>query len=307
MLKYFFFIKIIIAFIYSSLSLADEHETSNENNYTHISQRENSKQNQHDYFYSDELLSIYNFNYIMPITYSANVNNSIETSSFEYPNSDIEYRPEQLDFNFSNVEIKYQLSLLLLTYKGNGWRLYTYYEQLSFWQAYDRDNSSPFREINYNPGIFIHTEGIKLSNNRVINFNLGLDHESNGQGPLLSRSWNRVIGSANLWINRNDHLQIALWYRLEDKKDDNPDLVNYVGIGEFSYVNTTDIITFKINVGGNWIRGHPYGELNLGFRFNEKKDTVNANLFFQLYVGYAESLIDYNHSISRIGMGIVLN
>lgn len=63
---------------------------------------------------------------------------------------------------------------------------------------------------------------------------LGFAHQSNGQSNPLSRSWNRVTlgagferGDFSLQLRDNQRIRVQ-------GKDDNPDLVDYIGRGEVS-------------------------------------------------------------------------
>lgn len=62
-----------------------------------------------------------------------------------------------------------------------------------YWQACNHEESSPFREINYTPELFVakpvdwdwgpvHSELLEL----------GIRHDSNGRNVPTSRSWNRI-------------------------------------------------------------------------------------------------------------------
>lgn len=67
------------------------------------------------------------------------------------------------------------------------------YIQTSFWQANNREASSPFRETGYQPEIMaVAPLSLDLLGSKLRFVNLGLVHESNGQGFFLSRSWNRT-------------------------------------------------------------------------------------------------------------------
>ena len=64
----------------------------------------------------------------------------------------------------------------------------------SYWQMYNSDISSPFRETNYQPEIFygfINDLKVGEWTNRV-NI-IGIEHQSNGRTQPLSRSWNQNL------------------------------------------------------------------------------------------------------------------
>ena len=106
-------------------------------------------------------------------------------------------RPTREDeSSIDDTEIKFQLSFKLslmddLLLEND--HLYFGYTQLAYWQAYNNDSSSPFRETNYEPEIFWRltrpTQRFGFSSQEI---DVGVVHESNGRSQLLSRSWNRV-------------------------------------------------------------------------------------------------------------------
>jgi phospholipase A1 len=61
------------------------------------------------------------------------------------------------DYDFEDVEAKFQLSVKgrLLTTDDRRWGLWFAYTQQSQWQVYSSDISSPFRETNYQPEVFV--------------------------------------------------------------------------------------------------------------------------------------------------------
>lgn len=194
------------------------------------------------------------------------------------------------------------------------------YTQKSFWQAYNEEESNPFRETSYNPEIFYRIipgddrlqflgSGPIMSN---IGFDMGFEHESNGQDMPDSRSWNRAYltpfyagGDLLIWLK--------LWYITEDsKKDspdgvkgsDNPDIADYMGYSEFNikYQFAGDQL-IHLMARGNMREGKGAGYLTWSIPVT--KDGV----FFmvQAFHGYGDSLIDYDRSITRVGAGFMLS
>jgi phospholipase A1 len=206
------------------------------------------------------------------------------------------------------VEIKFQISIKIplthdLFMEGDG--LYAGYTQKSFWQAYSKEISSPFRENNFNPEIFYRMkldEEVLGLNARILT--LGFEHESNGRAEPLSRSWNRIYG---IVVAEKSNLTLALkaWYRIPEKasEDNNPDITTYLGYGElyayYKYDSHTLGMMFRPAFSGGFKPG-----LQLDWSFPLFK---NLQGYVQYYNGYGESLIDYNHYSNRIGVGIMLN
>lgn len=65
------------------------------------------------------------------------------------------------------------------------------YTQKAIWRLYD--DSSPFEENNYNPELY-YARRIDREHWKEITF--GVEHESNGEGGVDSRSWNRIYAQA---------------------------------------------------------------------------------------------------------------
>lgn len=188
--------------------------------------------------------------------------------------------------------------------------IYFAYTQISFWQAYDRNNSAPFRETNYNPELFYRTNRFPFYGGQV-GADIGFEHESNGQKPPISRSWN-LIYACPYYYHSDFLLYLKLRYRLpEDPKespnaaigDDNPDITDYLGYSDLHlYYRFAWNHTVHLMIRGNMHTGK--GGVVLNYSLPVPK---SATSFFILRLshGYGESLVDYNRSLTRIGVGIM--
>lgn len=235
-------------------------------------------------------------NYLLPFTYN------------HKPNGDSFHFPDGADESLQRVEVKFQLSFKIPLLKGfilKNDQLWFAYSQLAFWQMYNRDLSSPFRETNYEPELI----WVLRSDNRALGFRnslitLSLNHQSNGQSEPYSRSWNRVIATF-LFEKDNLVLSVQPWYRIPDgaEDDDNPDIDQYLGYADFGalYKNHEHLSTIRLK---NNLRSHNNRtsvELTYTFQFNERLKGIA-----QYFNGFGESLIDYNHRSNRFGVGIML-
>jgi len=241
-------------------------------------------------------ITSYRQNYILPYTY--NFHQEKQTYEEANPGTEID-----------DAEIKYQLSLKVKLWQdilGTNTDLWFAYTQLSQWQFYNTEFSSPFRETNYEPEILLNyrtdTDIFGLMRSRFIQ--VGFDHQSNGRGEPLSRSWNRIV--ANFGFERDVfNLVIKTWSRIPESedKDDNPDITAYMGYGEI-WLGT---------VWKNFLLGVMFRN---NLRFDENRGAVQIDVSFpliehlngyvQYFVGYGETLIDYNHYTNRIGVGVML-
>ncbi|HET8700399.1 MAG TPA: phospholipase A [Nitrococcus sp.] len=208
--------------------------------------------------------------------------------------------------HFSHLEIKFQFSFKARLWPNlllNGGDLWFGYTQLSFWQAYKA--SSPFRETNYEPELIYslrtHFNLFGL-HGRVLT--LSLDHQSNGRSGALSRSWNRIIGGA-LFDNGDLSFQLRAWWRIPEPtgSDDNPDIEDYVGRGEFWGFYRHNEQTFGLMLRSNLDPEHVRGAMQFNWVV-----PLGGPLkgYLQWFYGYGESLIDYNHVNDRLSLGLML-
>ncbi|HEX2964698.1 MAG TPA: phospholipase A [Syntrophorhabdaceae bacterium] len=211
-----------------------------------------------------------------------------------------------------STEAKYQIS-----FKTKIWEdivdrdidLWFAYTQLSFWQVYNKAFSSPFRESVYEPELILNFRtdydvfGLR---GRIIN--LALDHQSNGRGQLLSRSWNRITASAGFERN-NFNLLLRGWYRFPESRheDDNRDILKYMGYGEltgtYHWKDNRFSVMLRNNLRTHENKGAIQADWSFPFPF-VKKDRLSG--YVQYFNGYGESLLDYNKNTNRIGVGVML-
>ncbi|MDN6631968.1 MAG: phospholipase A [Enterobacterales bacterium] len=204
-------------------------------------------------------------------------------------------------------EVKFHLSLAFTIIRGiagDNSVLGMSYTQRSWWQAFNRSASSPFRETNYEPQLFVGwATDYQLGDWTLRDIETGFNHQSNGRSDPTSRSWNRVYARL-MAQNGNFQAQIKPWYRIPESssKDDNPDITKYMGYYEaqIGYEWGESVFTAKGHY--NWNTGYGGGELGWSYPM-----TKTLRFYTQLYSGYGESMIDYNFNQTRFGVGIMLN
>lgn len=239
--------------------------------------------------------------YVMPVfatsrqnsqPYSPNPNNAVKD-------------PEHLD----NIEAKFQLSLKTKVWQGvfgDEGDLWVGYTQSSRWQVYNSKTSRPFRETDYEPEAMLmfgtHYDVFGWDGRLL---SIGFNHQSNGRSDPYSRSWNRIV--ADLGFERDGWtVMLRPWWRVPEKfKDDNnPDILDYVGRGEMQVVHSWNSQEFALTL-RHTLR---FGDKNRGSARLSWSFPISGNLrgYVEAFSGYGESLIDYNHEATYLGVGLSL-
>ncbi len=227
-----------------------------------------------------------------PLPHSPNPNNTITEATHTQP-----------------VEGKFQLSFktkILENIFGDNGDLWGAYTQTSRWQMFNGEESRPFRETNYEPELMLmfrnryHVGGWS---GRMAG--IGINHQSNGQGDPHSRSWNRIIGVIGL-DRDNWALVLRPWWRVPEgsREDNNPDIEDYIGRGDAMLVYRHGNHELAA-IGRHSLRGgeRSHGSLQLDWGF-PLDGPLRGHV--QVFSGYGESLIDYNHRSTYVGLGISL-
>jgi len=238
-----------------------------------------------------------------PFVLSPHKQNYVLLASYnDTPNYGIYNIPEE---DFDRVEIKFQLSFKIPVVEGllgTDADLYAAYTNLSFWQAYNRRISSPFRETIHEPELMLVVPNdwtVFGWKNSLMEF--GVVHQSNGQGGYLSRSWNRLYG--NFLFERGDFLLgLRPWHRIPEDNDDNPDITDYMGHYELRGIYKHDEQTFSL-MARNLTENPGRETFQLDWSFPLYKRWRG---YVQYFNGYGESLVDYNAESNRIGFGVQL-
>ncbi|WP_105166653.1 phospholipase A [Pseudoalteromonas sp. T1lg23B] len=246
-------------------------------------------------------------NYILPVSYITDPNSR--------PFSGLRAIDEEQGEPLDNFEVKYQLSLKVPIYSGfsdKDQAIYMGFTLKSFWQFYNKDISSPFRETNYEPELFwvnfLDDDNVLWGDEMA--FVLGISHQSNGRSQPNSRSWNRIYANF-IWENRGFVFSFKPWYRLPEERkediltakgDDNPDIYKYMGYFEFSGVYRYEEHEFGFMTRNN-LNSDNKGAIQLDWSF-----PIWGRLrgYAQYFNGYGESMIDYDAHIQRFGVGILL-
>jgi phospholipase A1 len=243
-----------------------------------------------------------------------NIKQSI-TKSFElYPYRKNYILPATYDFNKSDddkqqFETLFQISIekpISYDYFGLNETVSASYTQKSFWQT--GKHSFPFRETNYEPELFV---SIPYENNSVLkSYKLGFNHFSNGKGDETSRSWNRLFLEGTFQLSEL-FIVPKVWYRLPEGKDDNnPDIQDYYGYGDLTFVYSYQKHQFELTLRNNlefYDKNRGSAEFNWTFPLPRLLYSTNTYGLFQVFSGYGNSLIDYDRETNKVGLGIALS
>lgn len=249
------------------------------------------------------VITPHKMNYILPVSFTSNIN----TDAYTYDNFD------NWADNLEKFEAKFQLSIKVPLNKNDlfieGDSLHFGFTLQSWWQLYSNNISKPFRETNYQPEMFYVAPLNWHPLDSNTGFVIGAEHQSNGRSQPLSRSWNRVYASF-LFEKNNFALSFKPWIRLSESQkedplssdgDDNPDISDYMG--HFELIVAHKWSDYVLSFEGRQNFSHHKGGMELSFTF-----PLWGKLrgYAQYTAGYGESLIDYNHSQQRFGLGIAL-
>jgi phospholipase A1 len=239
--------------------------------------------------------------YVLPLVHANAVNR--QPTSGNPATSAATVAPLQSTEMEFQLSVKAKLAEGLLFGYGDVWAGYT---QSSRWQVYNADLSRPFRETNYEPeAMLVFGTDYKLLGLHGRMLGLGINHQSNGRGQPLSRSWNRVIAMAGFeegdWT-----LMFRPWWRIPESKgvDDNPDIANNLGRAEAVISKRWGRSLVSLQLRHSLRSGsNSRGSAELDWAF-----PIDGNLKgqVQLFSGYGESLIDYNFRQTRVGLGVSL-
>ncbi|MGW9686279.1 phospholipase A [Flagellimonas sp. 2504JD1-5] len=241
--------------------------------------------------------------YVLGLNYTDNINNS--------PQSDNPLNVVTTPSEFINAELTFQLSfktrmVRLFKNKKQKVDLWVAYTQLSKWQFYNALISRPFRETNYEPeALIVLPVNYKFLGLDGVYFGMGFNHQSNGRSNPLSRSWNRVTFQAG-WETKDWSIVLNPWIRIQEDEieDNNPNIENYVGRAELltAYSKNRHNISLALRhslKGGD----DSMGSLRLDYAI---RILDYLHLHAQVFHGYGENLIDYNHKQTTVGIGFSL-
>lgn len=241
--------------------------------------------------------------YLLPVWYRNKPNYLPYSPNRGTAYNDIQHSQQRTETKLQ-LSIKTKVMEDVFSTRADLWAAYT---QQSNWQLYNQGtNSAPFRNTDYAPEIFL-TQPVKANlpfGGKLRMLGVGYVHQSNGQSRPLSRSWNRLYAMAGMEWGKLTVVP-RIWARIDPNgsDDDNPDISDYMGYGDVRFAYRVDD---KHSVTST-VRYNPFknkGAIQIGYTF-----PIQGKLkaYVQGFHGYGESLIDYNHKQTGIGIGILFN
>ncbi|MCY9874599.1 phospholipase A [Vibrio barjaei] len=247
---------------------------------------------------SDFALTPHMMNYVLPVYTTNHLNPMYNIGNSTKKNIETHFQ----------LSVKFPLNSTDIMFQGD--KLYGAFTLKAWWQMLDKDDSSPFRETNYTPELMYAmplTWKVHGGNTGVV---LGIQHDSNGQSGELSRSWNRAYAKF-LYERGNLVACVKPWYRIPEHKksspedvsgDDNPNITDYLGHGEVNIGYSFNKVKVLTTIGGNLSTSKGNIKLDITTPL-----AGNLRAYATVFHGYGDSLIDYDHKQTRIGLGITLN
>ena len=260
----------------------------------------------------------FSFRGYRPITVSVVASSSVnrQPTSDADGNSATDSTPYRRTENRIQLSVRTKIAQGMLTQghptlKDSLWFGYT---QQSYWQLFSPDISRPFRTTDHEPEVmYVYPTDARLPFGWRWRYSgAGLVHQSNGQSNPLSRSWNRVYLMTGMELDNRWNVHARIWKRLPESatSDDNPGISDYIGRGEVQVFWNVD----KNNTLGATVR-HSLSSTGRGSARLEWLQTLgtglgggksNLRLHTQLFSGYGDSMIDYNHKRTVLSLGLSL-
>lgn len=215
---------------------------------------------------------------------------------------------------------RFQLSFKYQMFNDTGWmsqeqpwlrNLHFAYTQTSLWDW--SAPSAPFYDTSYQPAFLYSQERCLGGGERDkfrFDWQMGVQHESNGKADPDSRSLNIAFVRPTVVFGRNDSFQLTLqprvWAYLGGLSD-NRDLDEYRGHADLRVVlgwrrGLQLAATGRIGADG----GNHSVQLDLTYPVMRYLRNSSAYVHLQYFTGYGESLLNYNQRSDMLRFGFAL-
>jgi phospholipase A1 len=191
--------------------------------------------------------------------------------------------------------------------------LYAGYTQRSLWDI-DAE-SSPFYDSSYMPELIYESQAVIDPGNaggfKMLGYQIGVRHESNGQQGPDSRSLNIAYIRPAFSFGRLDGWNVLLVPRIFEyivDVENNPDIKDYRGNVELTAIigrNDRGALALTGRVGDGFHKGSLQVDLTVPVKFDKMFDFATYVLI-QYWNGYGESLRSYNQRSETVRAGFSL-
>ena len=220
------------------------------------------------------------------------------------------------------LNAKFQISLRYQLFDGRGslanrlpWidDLYLSYSQTSLWDL--GDLSKPFRDSSYRPRLFYANYDLaRFFDGRLrVGVESGFGHESNGKEEDDSRSFNMLYARPTLTLGDPAGLRFFAAPLIHNyiADDENPDLKNYRGYVDWVFgFGAKGGLDFWTTLRKGERSDYGSVEANVSYPLAKLSGgDLTGWLTLQYFVGYGESLLDYNRKLDaqwRLGIAVAL-
>jgi phospholipase A1 len=218
------------------------------------------------------------------------------------------------------VEASFQISFkkdIVKNISPLGFDIGIAYTQTSWWQLYAFSN--PFRETNYGPELYVNFPLQKRWDTRSGGAGLfchgvkaAAAHKSNGWGDENNRSWNRVYLEAPISLEAPVSIERFLfiprvWWSFTGIGNDfyEKDIPRYMGICDLTVVSRWNSHVLRVYGRSNF--NHKNMKAALKVDYSYPIAATGLYFYLQYFLGYGESLIDYDRPVNKAGTGIALS
>jgi len=226
----------------------------------------------------------------------------------------IYFMPFSMDFREHDdrdpIEASFQISLKKTVIKNIspiGFDIGIAFTLTAWWQLYAFSN--PFREINFGPELYFYfpfhqkADGAGLFCHGI---KVAVAHKSNGRGDDNNRSWNRVYLEFPISIGWFQFIP-RVWWSFAGIGNDfyEKDISRYMGMCDLTIAGHWNSHVLQVYGRSNF----NYKNINAALRVDYSYPIAATGLYFyvQYFLGYGESLIDYDKPVNKIGAGIALS
>lgn len=210
----------------------------------------------------------------------------------------------------TKFQFSFKLAIINKFFSPYG-HLYFAYTQTSWFQNYNRQDSRPFRDIDYQPEFFYtYDRPISFLGGFFKDISFGYNHISNGERALRSRTQNRLLLNMRWEYDTQNYgafgVKLGAWVYIGKYADgfmqDNPHLPLYRGYNDIwlYYKGNRNLIEFYMRP-PIARRYYPYFEISYTLRISD-----NLGIYAQYVNGYGDNMFEYQMRSERIGIGFRL-